>query len=265
MIYFRFFSALGLLLSLIDFIGLLTSSPICKADGCLLVNQTTPYGSIPFTIAGIVFFTTLFVLSFYKKLHFVIDYLLSLALPVEGALLGYQAFFLQKFCLVCVSIAGIIAVLFYIYIRIPHRNKLAYLFFLFSVSSTILLLFLGVFLYTPAQNPNDPAWVPLQGKTLIYSKDCSHCEDLIDKIKKNKITGIRFVRLRQAKNYLALNGITIVPVLIDKKENSVKILTGETSIFQWLDPPNNLSNGISFSADANKTNGCSIDNVKKCN
>ena len=39
MITVRTLSVIGLLLSLADFIGLMTLSPICSADGCTLVQK----------------------------------------------------------------------------------------------------------------------------------------------------------------------------------------------------------------------------------
>ena len=39
MITVRTLSVIGLLLSLADFIGLMTSSPICSTDGCTLVQK----------------------------------------------------------------------------------------------------------------------------------------------------------------------------------------------------------------------------------
>lgn len=234
MLIFRIFSALGFVLSIADFIGSVSSSPICKTDGCALVNSITPYGSLPFTITGIILFSLLIVLSFYKKAEFLLDYVLALALAMEGVLLGFQAFFLNSFCRVCVGIALIIGAL--IVIRIYRNKKNNIFIFAFASTLFIVLFSISAFLF-------NPIWNPPKGQTLIYSKNCSHCEGLLVQIKKNQLK-IRKVPLKRAKDFLIANGIEIVPVLVVNNSYGERIIKGKKNIENVLFPLTGIENKI---------------------
>jgi len=255
LLFFKGLTIIGFLLSFADFIGQVAHSPICRANGCLLVNQLTRYGSIPFTIAGIILFSFLFLASFRKQLSIFIDFILPLAFVSEGMLIGYQAFFLQSFCVVCVAIALVIAALVVVRFRHSEQQPIA----IFSLIACILLFVVSLFLYIPYS----PGWIPQFGQTIVYSGQCPHCENLIAKLKAKHIK-IRLVRVVQAKKYLAANGIDVVPVLIKREKESTKIIVGETKIGYELFPLAKLKNN-SFpdilSTDRN-SGSCNIGEVK---
>ncbi len=112
---------------------------------------------------------------------------------------------------------------------------------------------------------HNPIWHPPMGRTLIYSKDCSHCENLIAKIHKDRLN-IRLVRLQKAKSFLEANGISVVPVLVSKDNGGMQIAIGDTAITKILFPLDWYKDIVKrFFGKTGKINGsCNFNSTKDC-
>jgi len=248
-VIFRLISVAGLILSTSDLYGIIVSSPICKASGCLIVNEITPFGSMPFVVIGIALFSFLLIASFYRRGEDLIDFAVSLAFTFEGALLGFQLFYIHLLCTVCVGIAIVISLLF---IMRFFRKRSSKIVFYLAVSGFVGLLLISRMLYIPV-------WHPLPGKTLIYTLKCPHCENIIREIKNDKtlVRTVRMIKLSQAKGFLMNSGIKSVPVLVLKDKN-IRLLVGEKQISENLFKKNSAS-------DIKMLNELKLNQTDSCN
>ncbi len=252
---FKLFAVVGIVVSAVDLNGIETSSPICVSNGCTIVNQITHFGSIPFTIAGIMLFSFLLIVSFYKNLSLLLDITIALSLITEGLLVGFQAFYLQSFCTICVGIFIIIVVMFVL--RLFGKNGNRTIFVMGAVGFAALFI-LSFILYTPI-------WQPKTGTTLIYSDNCPHCENVLRKIKKDKllIKKIHIINLKRAKAFLFNIGIKSIPVLVIKGKN-IKIIKGENDIDEELS--GNIADASMLNIlNAKNLDSCDFTTDKSCN
>jgi len=246
---FRLLSVIGLALSAGEIYGIVVSSPICKTSGCLIVGQITPFGDKPFVIAGLILFSFFIIASFYSKLSSLIDFIISLSLITEGALLGFQLFYIHDFCNICVGIAIIIGLLFLI--RFFRKGADRTVFYM-AVASFAALILLSRVLYIPI-------WYPSQGTSLIYSSSCPHCDNIIQKIKTGRKT-VKMINLKEARGFLINNGIKSVPVLIVKDKN-IQLFIGENQITKQLFKKNTNINSSKMLDELklNKTDSCDFE------
>ncbi len=222
---FRLLAVAGIVVSAVDLYGIEALSPICVSSGCTIVNQITPFGGTPFAAVGIAIFSFLLIVSFYKNLLILLDITVSLSLISEGTLIGFQEFHLQSFCTICVGIFIIIVLMFALRLFKKNSSKPILAMGLAGFAALFMLSFI---LYTPI-------WQPETGMNLIYSNNCSHCENIIKKIEKDKplYKKIHLINLKKAKAFLFNIGIKNIPVLIIKGKN-IKIIKGENGIDKEL-------------------------------
>ena len=246
---FRLLSVIGLALSAGEIYGIVVSSPICKTSGCLIVGQITPFGDKPFVIAGLILFSFFIISSFYSKLSSLIDFVISLSLITEGALLGFQLFYIRDLCTICVVIAIIIGLMFLIRF---FRKGIDRTVFYMAIAGFAALILLSRVLYIPI-------WYPPQGTSLIYSSSCPHCDNIIQKIKTGG-KAVKMINLKKARGFLINNGIKSVPVLIVKDKN-IRLFIGEDQIAKQLFKKNTDINGSKMLDELklDKTDSCNFE------
>ncbi len=233
-------SIIGLLLVGVEIYLNSHNTSICKTEGCTLVHTFDTYGVlnyIGFSIFLYLFLVALldifnFFLGFFLRLR---TYILALSIIVEGYFLGFQTWYLNAYCHYCLTVAGLLILalfLDYLYPEKPstllsikkEKNTSVYKTSILGFFSIFFATFLVHFSLKP---------INLDLPVIIYEKGCPHCRKVISYIQKNNIKA----KLYSAKEVISLMrilNIHSVPLLIDKKENSIILLKGEDKIKDWF-------------------------------
>ncbi|MCS7163996.1 MAG: vitamin K epoxide reductase family protein [Thermodesulfovibrio sp.] len=244
-----FFYLTGLFFVLIEIAFNIYGKSICTTEGCKVVESFVRGGNINLLILGLVLFSFLFFISLYKfsaAFSKIIEYIhsgvLIIALSVEGYLLGFQSFVLKEFCIFCLVVFGILF-LSSIYRVFEKRYEIALAFAGFS----------SIFLITYLVNPGISQIPP---NTLVYSKNCPHCEEIIQFCKTNSIN-INTIEAKDISGTLKSLKIESVPILFSDEGDTKKIIIGKERIKEHL-----LNK--SLSNNKNQQGICPIFETKTC-
>jgi len=231
----------GFLLVLTEAIFHISGKSLCTTQGCRIVESFVKGGDLVLLIAGLILFGSAFFLSIYKfpqKIKPIVEYvhsgILIIGLSVEGYLLGFQTFIIKEFCLFCLTVFGILFI-----------SSLLRLFEKQFEMSFAFAGFVSVFLMTYFVNPAI-AQIPSHQYVLIYSKDCSHCEEVIQFCKAHSIS-IQAVQVSSLAGTLRSLKIEHVPVLFCDEGATKKFILGQDNIKEYLlskAPQTNTQEGL---------------------
>lgn len=236
----------GFIITVIELFLRYEGQTLCPTQGCRVVESYVSAGQNFLLYAGIIFFGVLFFVSlkdksFYEKLE---TYLLSIALAIEGYLLGFQSFVVKEFCIFCLTVLGIL-ILASIFRFLKGKKELTYGFLSF-----IFVLFITSIVNNSVTEFSQSPYV------LIYSKNCPHCKEVIQFCQENSIS-IEAVEVSEIKGFLKELKINVVPVLYCDEGTEKKFIIGSDNIKQYL-----------FAKKASQTNqqqACPLDAPTKCN
>ncbi len=216
----------GFLLNSLELILHIFNTSLCEKESCKIVTSHTRFGDEIFILGGIITFFLLFILL--KKIQnqlnsILFDSILVVSLSMEGFLVGFQVFRLNTLCYFCLTV-------FFIFlataiIRIVSGNFLSIL---------GLISFIGVFSLMFFVLPTNTNFkIPDSKYTVIYSKNCPHCKNVIKFLTKN---GLDFIKITSKESYNFLNSLRIneVPVLVEHNPHEVRIIIGEDKIIKHL-------------------------------
>lgn len=224
-------SGVGLLVTSLELYLSFQDRSICKSDACVLVHSYDRYGTL--NLIGVVLFFFLFILvilemsskdfksfSFLRRVRFLA---VSMAVLVEGYLVGFQTWFIKEFCGFCLGVATIIFLIFFCEILYQKLKLPSFLVFCGFVSLFISTSLVGVELKA----------LSFDNPVIIYKEDCSHCKEVLDYAKKNEIP-VRTYHVKEAYSLMSLLRIKEVPTLIYREDKSIAILVGKGDILEWF-------------------------------
>jgi len=257
---------IGFCLTTLQFVLMLNSRNICTAEGCRIIEQSLKIDEIYVVMAGGVlfgiltlFYSNLSVSKFYKKdtslLSNIADYLISVALSIEGVLVGYQLFVAQKICLFCISVFTLIFTL--ALIRLIKKNLILTIGF---ISFFGILTTMSILTYQTKPNPLE------EGLIIIHKQGCPHCKEVINKLKqtlKNKQLKVIFKTPKQEKALLDIFNIDVVPVMVVNTKSNKIIIIGEDAILNYINKRINQNKTKSLSGKTRNNNLNYIINDKK--
>jgi len=214
----------GLVLTLVELVMELNSTSLCHSEGCRVVDSFAR-SEILMVTAGLLFFASLTVLSFFRSFYYgelIIDLLLILAFTVEGYLLGFQAFVVKTFCHFCLVIAAIIftALLYRLFV-LKRINLVVGLF-------SSLAVFVAVWFVNPFIGI-----LPEARYILIYSENCPHCHKVLEFCKEKGIDVVP-VEVREIKGLCRSLGVKSVPALVCSAPDKKEIVIGENQVIKKL-------------------------------
>lgn len=242
--------------------GLVNGSIICLNEGCRVVEGFTAVSPLYFNILGFVYFLAVYwsLRSFKNKSIFGFDLpglLLLSGLAAEGVLLAYQLFVVRVFCSYCILIF-----VFVILLNLMHSRKQlisGVTILIAIIASFSLLTFMPAQVFSQFYSLNNGTYGvktcsdPSKEIYLIFSSDCSHCENVIQTLENcnscelhlnpvDKIDALKFRGLELNPNYsmevnrlmLAMLGIKEVPVLVVKNMGGYSFIKGEKKILDYV-------------------------------
>lgn len=226
--FYPVFYVAGFIIVLTEFILHIHGKSICTTQGCRIVESFVKGGDLILLISGLALFITLIFVSLYKfpsKIQPLIEYfhsgILILALSVEGYLLGFQSFVVREFCIFCITVFGII-LLSCLFRLIRKRFEIIYAF----------SCFISIFLITYFVNP-EIGQIPSSQYVLIYSKECQHCEEVIQFCKTHSIS-VQAIEAKEITGALRTLKIQHVPVLFCDEGATKKFIIGQDNIKEYL-------------------------------
>ncbi len=279
-------------------ITLKQGAPLCLNQGCEIVEALTLIPPLFFNIAGLFFFSTLYIsiqLASRRSsiFHHIVTILLLAGIAVEAVLINFQHFIAQTFCAYCLIICGLVVLLNItaggkqtlraVAIFAAVTAAFASLNFQSNGSSKIGFYKDGVFATRQGTEPGPDMY-------LFFSSTCNHCEIIIDQLKGDKQLTINFnpidtieeldispleyhpdySQISNRKTLAAL-GINEIPVLLINNKDSLQIFKGEKAISSKLFTTNKeiekdlssdgFSSDMSYSEDipTSQDDGCSVD------
>lgn len=219
---------IGFLLISIEIIFQLIGKTLCITEGCRVVESFVKGGDILLLILGLILFSILFFLSLNKLLErfrIIKEYMHSLvlimALSGQGYLLSFQSFVVKEFCVFCITVFTVLFISCILRL-LQKRLELAFAF----------TSFLSVFLITYFVNL-EIGRIPSSQYVLVYSKDCPHCEEVIQFCKSHSIS-VQTVEAKNLRSTLQSLKIEAVPVLFCDEGGTKKFIIGQDNIKQYL-------------------------------
>ena len=248
---------LGLLITGIELILQIFNRSFCTTDGCKAAGSYVKGGELVLLITGTVFFAVVFVLSlaekgfllpfsnFYKKpvcqkyFPWAISFFLTLAMAVEGYLAGFQFFITGYHCPFCLVIAFLLFVSCMARLILSKRIETVFAFACFFV------IFFITYFVNPSISPlyNGDA-------ILVYSKNCPHCQNVINYCRENNIR-IKTIEVNRVLGVLRSLGLEQVPVLFCNYGEEKRLLVGESKIKEYLASRKQNSQTYAFSRKEN--------------
>lgn len=224
-------SGVGLLITSLELYLSSQDRSICKSEACALVHSYDKYGTLNFI--GVVLFSFLFILgtlemfsrdlksfSFLKRVRFLV---VSMAVLVEGYLVGFQTWFIKEFCGFCLGVATIIFLIFFGEVFYQKLKLPSFL---------VLCGFVSLFISTSLVGVELKA-LSFDNPVIIYKEDCSHCKEVLNYARKNEIP-IKTYHVKEAYFLMSLLKIREVPTLIYREDKSISVLVGKGTILEWF-------------------------------
>lgn len=202
---------------------------LCETEGCKITQSFVKGGEIVLLLGGIFLFGILFSLTLFEQTKIferlkrsrIEEIILTTALAAEGYLIGFQSFIINQFCLFCIIVFGILLISVTTRI-IQGRKELI----------VAILICISVFFTTYLVN-SQTGYIKSSPYVLIYSKDCSHCEEVIQFCKLHSIS-VETVEAKKVSGTLKSLGIESVPVLFCNEGAEKKFIIGTDSIKGYL-------------------------------
>lgn len=237
---------------------LLNKESICFNDGCSVVESFTKVPPFFFNLAGFVYFFSLFYIFIKARKgpdtwRQLATLMLLGGMAAEGVLVAFQHFIVNVFCSYCLIVFSFIVLL---------SLTMGFKQFLRGISAfaAVLIAFSVLQFSTPTIKPIETGTYGTvsgttdQGKlVLLFSETCTHCEEIIDELRKNnsceinfnpigKITDWSFDGLEKRSSYdpdfnikfLANLGLNEIPALAVFKNDSISVLRGKYTIKEFL-------------------------------
>lgn len=235
---------------------------LCLSEGCEVVEQLTTVPPVVFNAVGTGYFLLLFLVlrlgARGAKGWLGLARLLLLAgIAAEGVLISFQHYVAEIFCSYCLIIFSIIVLL---NIFMGWRQLLtalaAFIAVLLAFSSLQFtsrsqLLVSGLGSGTYGRLEGQPDHKPLY---FFFSSSCPHCEEVMEGIDENFTCTLNFNPIDELKvppveeiirtesylprvnrNYLQVNGINEIPVLMIEDNSEVRLLRGKYAILSYLE------------------------------
>jgi hypothetical protein len=203
---------------------------ICYTEGCKVVAQQVRYGDISILIMGLATFFLLALLSLLEQYRSgpgpgrALNLILIVSLSCEGFFTGYQAFSIHTPCIFCLIILGIVAVLGILRLLSGERELIAGF---VSMAAVFSMLYFVLPATATVNLPKESRYL------LFYSKECTHCAEVIKKLEESKIA-VRHLDISEYAAYLNSMGIDHVPPLMVNDPYQKLFITGKASILQFL-------------------------------
>lgn len=233
---------------------------ICLNDGCKVVDSLTTVPPIFFNIGGFVFFQAVFWGLWMAKKNenrlYYVKMILLAGLAAEGVLVSFQQLIAQTFCSYCLIIFSLVLLL---NILAGMRQLLTGAAVFFAVVVGFMSLQFAGANSSPLEKIDSGTFAQLPGteeerRYLFFSSTCKYCEKIIESMDGNSSCGIRFNPLDEITDFaleeaerrevyqptanrkiLQSMGVDQVPVLLVVSPGSLQMLTGSTTIQQYLD------------------------------
>lgn len=224
-------TSLGLIITSLELYLSFQEKSLCKSESCFVVHSYDRYGIL--NSLGVFFFFVLFLLtipevflknyrtfSFFRKVRF---FLLSVAILIEGYLVGFQTWLIGEFCSFCLGIGAIILSVFICEIIYQKAKFVGFL-----ITCGFLSIFLSMFFVGERLKP-----LNFEFPILVYKENCPHCKEVIEYVKKNEIP-IKTYNVKEVYSLLNFLKINEVPILIYKEDKDLFFFVGKNSILEWL-------------------------------
>ena len=209
-LFMSFIIALNISLSMFDI-------KLCENSGCNVVGDFLNIDQLILNMAGLLFFTSIIMLSHRIKL---ITFIIFYAFLFETFLICYQLFVLHTICFYCLSIYASLVILMIL------RGKLDDLLVIFI---TLSIAF-NVVKFVPLNETNTQ-----QESVLFYgSESCKHCKEAKILLKSKNIN-YQFRDIKKIENVYFLKHLNIktIPTLVLSNANTKQILVGFDSIKKY--------------------------------
>ncbi|WP_136796232.1 MULTISPECIES: vitamin K epoxide reductase family protein [Desulfosediminicola] len=241
---------------------LLQGDLLCLSEGCEVVEQLTTVSPVVFNSVGTLYFLVLFLtlrlgargargwLGFSRLL-------LLAGIAAEGVLISFQHYIAEIFCSYCLIIFSIIALL---NIFMGWRQLMSAL----AAFIAVLLAFSSLQFTSRSQLEINGLENGVYGRLerqsdskslyFFFSSSCPHCEEVIETIDENFSCSLNFNPIDELKsapyeeivqaenytprinrNYLQVNGINEIPVLMIQDKSEVRLLRGKYTILNYLE------------------------------
>lgn len=239
-----FISFVGLVIVLAEIVLNTQNQSLCVGDACKFVHLFDMYNILNWIGLGLftyLLFTSvmnlwnIFYIEPFLKLRILI---LTGAIVVEGYFIGFQTWFLGKFCYYCLFIAGCIflfAIVDYFYQKDFEKLSLSYI----GAFAGFLAIFIASFLVKVPLKP----FPDTKNYILFFDKNCPHCKKVEEFLDEIKISYLKYP-VSQYKMLLGVLNIEGVPVLLIKDNGKIVFLYGEQNIRSWFE-----NKGLVFSQD----------------
>jgi hypothetical protein len=233
----------------------------CLNQGCQVIEKLTLISPFYFNLLGLIYFQTVFWMSFISLSRPGVESLLRMllisGLAVEGILSGYQLFVVHTFCSYCLVV----------FLLIILMNCLAGLRQLALGTGIVIveLMAFSLLIFDSAQTClhgctlDDGTYAvrtcsdPVKQMYLVFSEDCPHCHKVIEalrgctkcefhfnpvkKINREVLPGLEHNEAYSPRiNTMALklSGIDTIPVLIARNVDGLTFIRGEKNIITYI-------------------------------
>lgn len=238
----------------------LQDTSLCQDEGCRIVDAMTTVDPLYFNLAGLAFFLVIsFGLSRARRgsenWRRLVSLLLIAALAAEGVLLSFQTVVAQAYCSYCLIILALLLVI-NLFLGLKQMAKALLVF------GSVLLAFASLDFSASADN-NDSlqegtlAHFQPSGAThhfyLFFSSTCNHCETIIEELTGSNHCAVSFnpidtitsftfpgatftegYRPQVNRAFLKKLEVLEVPVLLERTDETITIIRGETAIRDHL-------------------------------
>ena len=217
--------ALGVALTLVNFLLELGGKRLCHSEGCLVVDSFSKSDPL-MNLLGLLFFGAALAGELLGAVN-LSGLLLTLALVAEGYLLGFQLFVIGKLCHFCLAVFTLVFVsnLLYLFRNLAEGR---------DVKATLLgfLGFLTVLFMVWFVNPQIGE-LPKGENVVIYSPNCPHCERVLSYCRSHNINAT-FVNINREKGLCHSLGLEEIPILIHREGGKLEIIVGDSRIIPYL-------------------------------
>jgi hypothetical protein len=254
----RIIFAVGTVLTAGHALLTLRGAEVCLNQSCKVVEGFLKIDPVLMSLGGALLFGCLFIFSLFYKRPWARQSMLVLlmaAMVAEGILLSIQVFLAGQFCSYCLTILALILVASAIYDTGWFLRGLLFMSLQVLLVSKVDLgirepgkvsLDQGTYGVKSCSTPNRLAY-------LIFSDSCPHCRRVLDALKGCTACEIRFNPIKEIDEgllpgisriegydprinllFLRLVNINAIPVLVERTNGEMKIITGDEAILEFL-------------------------------
>jgi len=241
---------------------LLAGAAVCLNEGCRVVESLTKIAPLSFNLLGLLYFQTLFWITFLSSrrrgdMSSLAQLLLLAGLAAEGVLLAYQIFVAASFCSYCLVLLTLVFAMNYA--AGPKQLLAGLAAFTGIISISSLLSYGPAVLLAKEQNLSAGTFGtkacanPAKELFLFFSADCPHCHQVIaalencnscdfhfnpvEEIDAAELSGVQPANVYEPevnRLFLKLLGIDTIPVLLEKTTDGYALIRGEQRIISYI-------------------------------